>query len=277
MKKLLLILLLGLTACSGNVIPTATPLPPLVTVSTFTPPPVATATQTTPRASPLPLPTPSEPLNLTITASDQAQLAATFYPPITAKAPSVLLLHMLGGCSCRKDWDPFARELQKRGFAALALDLRGHGDSPGPEDWVKKSPGDVLAAWDVLTHRPEVDQKSSAIIGASIGANLALIVGANNPDVVAVVALSPGEDYQGLRPLGVLGNFALPPARLVLLVASAEDTYSYSGVQKMATQFPTLQTQYLANAGHGTAMLSDAAFVEFLFNWLDRHVAILKG
>jgi pimeloyl-ACP methyl ester carboxylesterase len=155
--------------------------------------------------------------------------------------------------------------------------LRGHGDSPGPEDWVNKSPGDVLAAWDALTHRPEVDPKNSAIVGASIGANLALIVGANNPDVVAVVALSPGEDYQGLRPLGVLGNFALPPARPVLLVASAEDTYSYSGVQKMAAQFPTLETQYLANAGHGTAMLSNASFVEFLFNWLDRHVAVLKG
>lgn len=283
MKRMLLILLLGLTACSGSATPTAT-LPPVpVTVATFTPPPLATVTpvaQPTPRASAQSLPTPSEPVNLTVTAADQAQLAATFYPPAIEKAPGILLLHTLdsvGGCACRKDWDSFARELQKLGYAVLAFDFRGHGDSPGPEDWVNKAPGDVLAAWGTLLQQTGVDREASGAVGASIGANLALMVGSNNQDMKVVIALSPGEDYHGLRPLGVLSNFTPPPVRPVLLAASAEDTDSYNSVQKMAAQFPMFEPYYLANAGHGTAMLGDASFVQFLFMWLETHLAILKG
>jgi dienelactone hydrolase len=281
MRKLWLILLIGLTACGGSATPTATPRPVPVTIATFTPPPAASPTraaQATARASPLPLPTPAEPVNLTI-PSGGAQLAATYYPPAdpaAESAPGVLLLHMLGGCACRKDWDAFARELQKRGYAALAFDFRGHGDTPGPEDWMSKSPGDVRAALEFLKTRPEVDQQAIGLVGASIGSNLALIVGANNPDVGAVAALSPGVDYHGLQPALSMGNFDFN-AQSVLLVASQEDTYSYNTVTALAAQYPLADTEYLANSGHGTEMLSNPAFVEILLTWLDTHVAILKG
>jgi alpha-beta hydrolase superfamily lysophospholipase len=209
---------------------------------------------------------------LTLAAPDGTQLAASFYPPTSAApVPGVLLIHMLAGCACRGDWAAFAQELQKDGFAALALDLRGHGDSPGPEDW-NKAPGDVRAAWDVLVKRPEVEGQPSAMVGASIGANLALIVGANNNDVVTVIALSPGNDYHGLKPSGVLGNFGERP---VFFAVSQSDGYSYDSVRQMLPLLSQTDVFYAAS-GHGTQMFSDTALAPALLGWLEKYLA-LKG
>jgi len=270
--------ILFLTACTRTIAPTQTVPPLQVTRVTFTPLAAATATPATP--GPLATtsaPTPLPPLTLTIAAPDGAQLAASFYPPVALsqgagqKAPGVLLLHMLGGS--RADWAAFARDLQERGTAALALDLRGQGQSPGPEDWAK-APADVRAAWDALLARPEVDGQRSAIVGASIGANLALIVGANNPGVVTVVALSPGVDYHGLQPSGVMSNFG---ARPVLLVASQDDAYSYTSSQQLAPLAPAGETYFFTNAGHGTAMFNDPALEPLLLDWLQKYVGLMKG
>lgn len=217
-------------------------------------------------------PTAASPFNLTITASDNAKLAASFYPPASAApAPGVLLLHMLG--RDRSDWESLARDLQARGYAVLALDLRGHGESAGPVDW-NKSPADVRAAWDVLVARPEVDPTLCAILGASIGANLALIVGANNPDVATVIALSPGVDYHNLKPSGVLTNFGERP---IFLVASQDDAYSYEGVKQMATLAPGAETHYFANAGHGADMFANPQLETLVLDWLSQHIGALKG
>ncbi len=270
MRKLHLLLICLTAACSGLAAPSPTQPPPQVSLVTVTSPPRPTATQ--PKAV-TPLPAPPEPKKMTLTAPDGASLVGTFYPPLTVPAPGVLLLHMLGGCACKEDWEAFARDLQRQGMAAFALDLRGHGESAKPEDWTK-APGDVRAAWDAFIARSEVDPKDSAIVGASIGANLALIVGANNPAVVAVVALSPGQDYHGLKPSALLTNFGQRP---VLLVASQDDSYSYTSVQQMANLAPASKTHYLTNAGHGTDMFRDPNLELVLLDWLRKHLGILKG
>ncbi len=269
-KRLWLIgLVLMLVACQSPApLPTALVIPTVVAATPtrgVTPSLAATlVSEATPTAAP--------PFELTITAPDNAKLAASFYPPASAApAPGVLLLHMLG--RDRADWDSLAKDLQSRGYAVLALDLRGHGDSAGPADWAK-APADVRAAWEVLVARPEVDPALCAIMGGSIGANLALIVGANNPDVATVIALSPGVDYRGLKPSGVLTNFGERP---VLLVASQDDAYSYDGVQQMAILAPRAETHYFANAGHGTAMFTDLQLKTLVLNWLSQHIGALKG
>jgi pimeloyl-ACP methyl ester carboxylesterase len=228
------------------------------------------------------LPTPPPPQNLTLTVpGDNTQLAATFYPPAfggAKSAPGILLLHMLGGCACRQDWDAFARELQLWGVAALAFDFRGQGESPGPADWVNKAPGDVRAAWDYLLGRPEVDEENSAVIGASIGANLALIVGANTEAVVTVVALSPGSNYHGLQPAPVLKNFELTGQRPVLLVASQEDVYAFQSVRDELKPVSSVMTaEYLTGAGHGTEMFRDPALEALILTWLQEKLGIQKG
>lgn len=267
----LIALILLLTACKA-----ATPLPTAVVIkATFTPvalPTVTTAPPASPTAATPVALTPAPPIDLTITAADGAQLAASFYPPASAApAPGVLLLHQLGGS--RADWAIFAKDLQAQGFAALALDLRGHGQSAKPEDWTQAL-GDARAAWEVLRARPEVEASLTAIVGASIGANLALMLGANNPDVVTVIALSPGVDYHGLKPSSLLGNYGERP---VYLIASQDDGYSYDSVKQMAALAPRAETFYFAKAGHGTAMFSDPKLNTLLFDWLNLHIGALKG
>lgn len=280
MKKLVGLILgaLSLAACQRAAAPTVFATPNIVFV-TETPasPPTATA-PVTPASPATPTlfaaPTVAPPVMLTFAASDGVTLAASFYPPPQSgagQAAGVLLLHMLG--RNRSDWDTFALELQKRGVAVLAMDLRGHGQSSGTADW-EKAPADVRVGWDVLLNRPEVDASKCALVGASIGANLALIVGANNANVTTVIALSPGQDYQGVRPAGVLSNFGNRP---VLFIASQDDSYAYASVQQMAPLTAAGETYYFSDAGHGTAMFSNPGLEPVLLDWLEKHLGVMKG
>jgi pimeloyl-ACP methyl ester carboxylesterase len=61
--------------------------------------------------------------------ADSVHLRGTYYPPNRVKAPCVLLLHPLGSDSRQKPWRELAATLQRKGFAVLALDFRGHGQS----------------------------------------------------------------------------------------------------------------------------------------------------
>ncbi len=282
MRKILSLWLVTmlLTACgpvAAKAGPTATLVPVHATIVTATAVP-ATAT-TAPAASAVPgaRPTPAAPVTVTITASDGSKLSADYYPPVIVtqvagkKAPGVLLLHMLPGS--RADWAAVARQLQAQGMAALALDFRGHGASAGPEDW-GKSIDDTRAAWETLLSMPEVDPQRTAIVGASVGANLALLIGANNAKVEAVVALSPGDDFLGIRPTGVLSNFGNRP---VYLIASQDDAYSYASAQHMAPHLAGGETFFYTNAGHGTAMFSNPDLATRLLGWLGVKIGDAKG
>ena len=64
----------------------------------------------------------------TISTDDNVDLKLTYYSSrIGKEAPVVILLHGKGGQ--RRQWDGFARQLQKDEFAVIAADLRGHGES----------------------------------------------------------------------------------------------------------------------------------------------------
>jgi alpha-beta hydrolase superfamily lysophospholipase len=272
MKKQLIGLVFA-TACATA--PSATPTLPPARVITATPG-ITVVTATPPPVSPLPAPTPSEPVTVSIPV-DGVTLAASYYAPAISpqagagSAPGVMLLPMLG--RPRADWDAFARELQLYGVAALTLDLRGQGDSGGPEDWAR-APGDVRAAWEALIAQPAVDRQATAIIGASMGANLALLAGADNAAVVGVIALSPGLDYHGVRPAERLAALG---ARPVFLIASQDDAYSYDSVRQLAGLAAGAETYYFTNAGHGTDMLRDPALQPLLLDWLTRQLGVVKG
>jgi pimeloyl-ACP methyl ester carboxylesterase len=151
----------------------------------------------------------------------------------------------------RHDWDAVAASLQQAGVASLAIDLRGQGDTGGAEDWTL-AVDDVAAAQDWLAARPEVDPQRRGTVGASIGANLALVHATRHPEVRAIALLSPGLDYFRVSIEGLMDLYG---DRSILLVASEKDGYSAETVRTLA-EGAEGQAELVVYPGgaHGTEM-----------------------
>src|SRR5690242_8832377 len=83
-------------------------------------------------------PSDPEPARVSLQTDDKQTLIATYFAPINTldKASAVILVHDVG--ASREKLLPLAQRLQKSGFAVLALDLRGHGESATAEfTWEK--------------------------------------------------------------------------------------------------------------------------------------------
>jgi len=109
-------------------------------------------------------------------------LAATLYEPSSGPGPGVVLVHM--HLRTRRDWDAVGERLASNGIAALALDLRGHGDSGvGRFDTTTftGAVADVRAAVLYLKVRRDLVNGGIGIAGASVGANLAVLEAAAIP------------------------------------------------------------------------------------------------
>ena len=109
------------------------------------------------------------------------------------KAAAVILIHQ--GGSNRHEWNTLTPELLAQGYIVLAYDVRGHGESD-PVDSIRKlfndpnlAPLDLQAAINFLQNLAEVDAERLAVIGASIGANLAAMA-SSEMSIKTAVAIS---------------------------------------------------------------------------------------
>lgn len=209
-----------------------------------------------------------------IEAADGLVLVGDFYSSnMEEPAPAVLLLHMLG--SERRAWGQLIPELTASNYNVLAIDMRGHGDTGGDTDWVAAE-GDVQTLLDWLHEQESVQDDVIAIIGASIGSNLALIGCANDADCVTAVALSPGLDYRGVTPEEAV-TIGLSE-RSALLIATHGDDASAEAVKQILTNSQDGEVAVELHSGslHGTDMfvlprLRERVFASILY-WLDIHL-----
>jgi dienelactone hydrolase len=249
---------LALSACGqqgGGVVGTRAPLPPGTAGGPY-PGGAATAQATSDPEAGYPCPgcRPTiviapvvQDVGLTVDGTD---LRGTYYTPDFTPAPGVLLLHQVGGSST--DYTALAKQLQSVGFTVLAIDFRGHGATGGEVDW-EQTRADITKLLDWLAAENKTNGERISVVGASIGANLALVTAAEDPRVKNVVLLSPGLDYEGIRTEDAAGRFGGP----LMLVASSEDTESANAVPRLAELHPGAENiLQLENAGHGTEMLS---------------------
>ncbi len=142
--------------------------------------------------------------------------------------PGVVLLHMLGDNRLVWQQTGFSQELQQNGIASLAVDMRGHGETGSDQDWALAEL-DLQNVVNYLRQRPEIGSVT-AVVGASIGSNLALITAANMPDIQTAVLLSPGLDYRGVTTDDRLEGYGERP---LLIIASASDTYAAQSSQTL--------------------------------------------
>ncbi|GAB4440893.1 MAG: hypothetical protein Kow00120_09180 [Anaerolineae bacterium] len=275
MKTGRVVVVLGLIAAAGLLAacdrfapppaPTSTAAPPtLVTVM----PQVPTLDETSPPGvnDPDAAAAPSGgavPLRVAFLAADGLTLHGLYYPQPEA-SPGVLLLHMLG--RTKEDWENIAGAMQAAGFVVLAMDLRGHGDTGGEVDW-SRARQDTLTMLAYLRELPNVDPARVGIVGASIGANLALNGCADDPACRAAVLLSPGLDYRGVTTEDAIAALGAKP---LLLVASEDDAYAVQTVRTLdGLAQGERQLQVYQNAGHGTGMFNvELGLTDLIIGWL---------
>jgi alpha-beta hydrolase superfamily lysophospholipase len=199
-------------------------------------------------------------------------LAGTWYGANARTAPAVILIHMLN--RSRRDWDGVASRLASEGIGALAIDLRGHGDSGGAAGGgdapdYSAMIRDVSAARRYLASRSDVLQSRVGMAGASLGANLAVLETSGDSSVASLVLLSPSLDYRGLR---IEAAFRKLGDRPVLLVSSDDDAYATRSVRDLRKAGGgTREVVLLNHAGHGTVMLGrDADLTARVVDWFRR-------
>ncbi len=129
------------------------------------------------------------------TTDDGFNISAIIGKPetIDEDIPAVILIHQ--GGSDKSEWNGFLEQLVKQNYIVLAYDVRGHGESDKVDNIYalfndpNQAPHDLLAAVEYLKDYDNVDSDRLAIVGASIGANLAC-VGISKMDIKTAVAIS---------------------------------------------------------------------------------------
>lgn len=206
--------------------------------------------------------------SVTLTTEDGVQLAATVWEPPGRPMAGIVLVH--GPSRTRHDWGRLAEQLAMRGFVALAVDLRGHGESSGVEaggDLVSMV-RDVTAAARYLLERPG-GPSSLGLVGASLGGTLGVLAAQAVPALRSFALLSTPLDFRGLRveePLRKLGD------RSAILLASSEDVYAARSARALAETGPGRRELMLVEgAGHGARILSSRPdLVPTLVDWFVR-------
>ncbi|RKG56291.1 alpha/beta fold hydrolase [Corallococcus sp. AB011P] len=125
---------------------------------------------------------------VTLRTDDGVELRG-WYVPSRNKAAWVLA-HGLS--QTRMDLLPEARVLRDAGYGVLLFDLRAHGQSGGETStWGDKERQDVRAALAYVRAQPDVEPARVGALGFSIGSAAVAEVAAKDPQVAAVVLLSP--------------------------------------------------------------------------------------
>jgi len=217
------------------------------------------------------------------TSEDGVLLVGSYYKPrigTSISTPSVILLHMLG--MDRSTWDKFAQKLTQNGYAVLSVDLRGHGESIKQANHTisyqsfmpksfKNMTLDVKAAKKYLIEGRKANPNQISIIGASIGANLALNYAASDHSIKSVILLSPGLNYRGISTLDAIMKYKNP----IYIVTAEDDSESAKDSKILCEKITCAENlKIFENTNvHGTDMLSDkmvgSKLQNIILSWLD--------
>ena len=171
--------------------------------------------------------------------SGDVQLAGTLLAPSTAgKHPAIILVHG-SGAENREFILPFARFLVRRGVAVFGYDKRGVGGSTG--DWQTASfevlAGDVVAAFDYLKTRKDVDATRIGLLGVSQAGWIMPLAAVRAKDLAFLISIS---------------GAAVPAAETTLDQAQNEMTASGMKPQTVAEIVALMKLQYqFARTGEG--------------------------
>jgi len=174
------------------------------------------------------------PEDVEIRTRDRQTIHGAFYAPKSSRslAPAALLVHSAGGSA--SELDPIAQRLHKQGFAVLALDLRGHGDSTTDDyDWSSADERaretlwafalkDLEAGAEYLASDGRVHSTNLSVVGYGAGCALATRYALRDENVRALTLLDPGDEEYGFDLAQDLADLGGLPTQLAVN-ASAKD------------------------------------------------------
>ncbi|MDD2785596.1 MAG: alpha/beta fold hydrolase [Patescibacteria group bacterium] len=214
---------------------------------------------------------------VTFKAFDGVTIVGEWYPVPTTVGVAILL-HMMP--MDRRSWAPFQQVLAKYSIASLAIDMRGHGESVTTEgneklDYKKfddiqhqQCVNDAQAAVDWLT-RKKYDIDRIMLVGASIGANIALREVQQEPRLGGVVLLSPGNN----RGMNAAEDALYVKAHMALWAAGSDgdDPEAYEAAHRVVEVAAASRKMFVPykNAGHGIHLFtSDPKLMDSLAQWM---------
>jgi len=219
--------------------------------------------------------------SVTMATADGVTISGYFVKGKADKGPAVVLVHMYA--RSKEDWDPIIEKylMPQTGMSFLAIDLRGHGESTKQGDKTlsykdfsdadfKNMTKDIEAAVKWLREKSEVDGDKIAIVGASIGANVALNYAAGDPKIKAVALLSPAEDYRGVKTLDAMTKYGDRP---VFISVSREDLQSSRDFTALWNRAKGKKVKAIFDGNlHGTRMFGNVPLDEPLADFLKENL-----
>ncbi len=227
-----------------------------------------------------------DPIRATFTTVDGVEIVGDYWTPLdmTQKAPVVILLHMYR--SDRTAWHPQVVALEHAGFAIMAIDMRGHGESVRPTEMnltervmerdstlFNAMYHDVAGAYSWLAKRPEVDMSRVAVVGASIGCSVALDYARRDRSVDVVVQMTPGSDYLGVDSIAHIKAYG--PRHVMMLTSEEERDRGVAPLSAEAAKTDTIvdKAVFQQTNIHGTRMYGTVDGVDKrIADYLAEHV-----
>ncbi|MCH7811811.1 MAG: alpha/beta fold hydrolase [Chloroflexi bacterium] len=209
---------------------------------------------------------------------DGVIIVAEFLEPgNVSEPPIVILLHQFGGS--RGQWAGLAPALFERGYAVLAPDLRSFGASDRAVRDGRQVPYeltnldemvlDVAAALAWLEARSGIDTSRIAVIGASVGANIAYVSSGAFDAVDTAIAMSPSASTGG----SVLLGRDVPDFSPRSVLFMSDERESGEARTLAATVAEPVETKVYGGAtAHGVALLANEQTVQDIFDWLAEHL-----
>ncbi len=187
---------------------------------------------------------------------DGVKIIGHFYQAKESKYAGILL-HMMP--AIKESYSELAKRLQDAGYSVLAIDFRGHGESINSVKGVLNYKNftdkehqeyiyDVKAASEYLKKRG-FPIENQFLIGASIGANIALQFLSLNSEIKAVVLISPGLNYRGIK----IEDFLKKEMdSKILVITGIKDLQSASSLDLFKNVTPSSTLITLDSDAHGT-------------------------
>lgn len=197
---------------------------------------------------------------------DGYSLSAVIGEPdsIAEDLPAIILIHQ--GGSSKEEWGSFFDELVKQNYIVLSFDIRGHGGSDKVGNIYalfndpNQAPHDLFSSYEYLKDHENVDTERLAIVGASIGANLAC-VGISKLDIKTAVSISAKtsavENLNGDKDLNL---------RSIFFIASTGDQngkrVEWAIELYDRTEFPKKILEVKNSSAHGVSIFKDEPSVK---------------